>query len=147
MIATWPSTIPAGRTSDAQMMNIDFFATFLAMAGIDLPTDRVIDGQNLLPLMTGESAESPHEELFYVMYMGAYALRHRDHFKYYATATSENSLFLWLGPLHPFLFDLNVDPNESYDQRAHYPDRARRMRDRLYAFNREMETNPRGWLD
>lgn len=147
MIATWPSTIPAGRTSDAQMMNIDFFATFLAMAGIDLPTDRVIDGQNLLPLMTGESAESPHEELFYVMYMGAYALRHRDHFKYYATATSENSLFLWMGPLHPFLFDLNVDPNESYDQRAHYPDRARRMRDRLYAFNREMETNPRGWLD
>ena len=147
MIATWPSTIPAGRTSDAQMMNIDFFATFLAMAGIDLPTDRVIDGQNLLPLMTGESAESPHEELFYVMYMGAYALRHRDHFKYYATAASENSLFLWMGPLHPFLFDLNVDPNESYDQRAHYPDRARRMRDRLYAFNREMETNPRGWLD
>jgi arylsulfatase A len=147
MIATWPSTIPAGRTSDAQMMNIDFFATFLAMAGIDLPTDRVIDGQNLLPLMTGESAENPHEELFYVMYMGAYALRHRDHFKYYATAASENSLFLWMGPLHPFLFDLNVDPNESYDQRAHYPDRARRMRDRLYAFNREMETNPRGWLD
>lgn len=67
MIATWPSTVPAGTMSDAQMMNIDFFATFLAMAGIDLPTDRVIDGQNLLPLMTGESAESPHEELFYVM--------------------------------------------------------------------------------
>lgn len=147
VIATWPGTIPAGRTSDAQMMNIDFFATFLAMAGIDLPTDRVIDGQNLLPLMTGESAESPHEELFYIMSMGAYALRHRDHFKYYASATSDNSLYIGMGPLHPFLFDLNVDPNESYDQRAHYPERAKRMRDRLYAFNREMEINPRGWLD
>lgn len=147
MIATWPGTIPAGRTSNAQMMNIDFFATFLAMAGVDLPTDRVIDGRNLLPLLTGESDESPHEELFYVMDVKAYALRHANHFKYYASTTSENALFLRMGLLHPFLFDLNLDPDESYDQRAHYPERAKQMRDRLYEFNWELEHNPRGWLE
>ncbi len=147
VIASWAGTIPAGRKSQAQMMNIDFFPTFLAMAGVDLPTDRLIDGKNLLPLMKGESDESPHEELFYVFNVAAYALRHRDHFKYYASTTSENSLYQTMGRLHPFLFNLNVDPNESYDQRDHDPARAKRMRDRLYAFNREMETNPRGWLD
>ena len=129
------------------MMNIDFFPTFLAMAGVDLPRDRIIDGQNLLPLLRGESLESPHEQLFYVMNVKAYAVRQRDHFKYYASSTSDNAVYLGMGLLHPFLFDLNVDPNESYDQRAHYPERAVQMRAQLYAFNREMETNPRGWLD
>ncbi|MBN1304932.1 MAG: sulfatase-like hydrolase/transferase [Anaerolineales bacterium] len=61
--------------------------------------------------------------------------------------TSDNAIYAGMGLLHPFLFDLNVDPNESYDQRSHHPDRARRMRDQLYAFNREIETNPRGWLN
>jgi arylsulfatase A len=147
VIASWPGSIPAGRSSAAQMMNIDFFPTFLAMAGVDLPADRVIDGKNLLPLLMGESGESPHEELFCVMNVKAYAVRHRDHFKYYATTTSDNAAYLGMGPLHPFLFDLNVDPNESYDQHAHHPERAKRMRDQLYAFNREMESNPRGWFD
>jgi len=144
---TWPGTIPTGKSCDAQMMNIDFFPTFLAMTGVDPPKDRIIDGKNLIPLLTGESVESPHEELFYVMNVSAYAVRYRDHFKYYASTTSDNAFYLGMGTLHPFLFDLNVDPNESYDQRAHYPDRAKRMRDQLYAFNREIEINPRGWLE
>ena len=147
VIAKWPGTIPSGRSSDAQMMNIDFFPTFLAMAGVELPKDRSIDGKDLLPLLTGESLESPHEQLFYVMNVKAYAVRQRDHYKYYASATSDNASYLGMGLLHPFLFDLNVDPNESYDQRAHDPERAARMRAQLYAFNREMERNPRGWLD
>ena len=147
VIASWPGTIPAGSTSDAQMMNIDFFPTFLEMAGVDLPADRSIDGKNLLPLLKAESLESPHAELFYVMNVKAYAVRHRDHFKYYASSTSDNAVYLGMGLLHPFLFDLNVDQDESYDQRAHYPERAARMRDQLYAFNREMESNPRGWLE
>lgn len=146
MLVSWPGTIPAGRSVTEQMMNIDFFPTFLGMAGVPLPSDRAIDGRNLMPLLTGETDAGPHDELFFVMDMEAYGLRHRDHFKYFATTTSENAKYLGMGNLHPFLFNLEVDPDESYDLRDHYPQRAQEMRDRLYEFNRELETNPRGWV-
>ena len=60
MIARWPGKIPAGQVCDAVAGTIDFFPTALALAGIPLPTDRVIDGRNLLPLLSGE-AEKIHD--------------------------------------------------------------------------------------
>jgi arylsulfatase A len=145
-LACWPGTIPGGQQITEQMMNIDFFPTFLKMAGISLSEDREIDGEDILPLMTGEMDKSPHDELLYISGMHAYGLRNSDHFKYFASTGSENAEYGKHGMMiHPFLFDLNVDPNESYDQSSHYPERTKKMRDRLYEFNRSMETNPRGW--
>jgi arylsulfatase A-like enzyme len=42
---------------------MDLFPTVLAAAGIDLPKDRRLDGENLLPLLMS-SGKSPHEVLF-----------------------------------------------------------------------------------
>lgn len=145
-LACWPGTIPEDQMITEQMMNIDFFPTFLGMAGIGIPEDREIDGRDILPLLKGDTGKSPHKDLYYVSGMHAYGLRNDDHFKYFASTESDNAEYAKHGmSIHPFLFDLNVDQNESYDQSAHYPERAKEMRDKLYAFNREMEKNPRGW--
>ncbi|MCG8478517.1 MAG: sulfatase [Spirochaetales bacterium] len=143
-IASWPSTIPAGRSSDEIVMNIDILPTLLAAAGIDLPQDREIDGRDILPLLVGERTESPHDELFFVMDMKAQAVVDRDRFKYYGSGKSDNSTYGML-KIHPFLFDTSRDRDESYDLKAHHPDRAAHMRDRLARFNREIRSNPRGW--
>ena len=42
---------------------MDLFATALAAAGVALPTDRVIDGQDLLPVLAGK-AHSRHDVIF-----------------------------------------------------------------------------------
>ncbi len=60
LIARWPGKIPAGVTSDALGVMPDLFATTLSAAGIPLPGDRVIDGRNLLPVLTS-GATSPHD--------------------------------------------------------------------------------------
>ena len=64
MIARWPGRIPAGRVCREVAGVIDFFPTLVGLAGGKLPTDRVIDGKDIFPLMTTEGAKSPHEAIF-----------------------------------------------------------------------------------
>ena len=62
-IARWPGKIPAGHTSSEPAVTMDLFATALKVAGVPAPSDRVIDGLNILPLLTSD-AKSPHEVIF-----------------------------------------------------------------------------------
>jgi len=59
----WPGKIPPGQTSAALGVTMDIFATALAVAGISAPDDRVIDGRNLMPVLTTK-APSPHAVIF-----------------------------------------------------------------------------------
>ena len=51
----WPGRIEPGTVIDEPVAHIDILPTFVAAGGATLPSDRVIDGRNLLPLVTGES--------------------------------------------------------------------------------------------
>ncbi len=62
-IARWPGKIPGGQMSAALGVTMDIFATSLAAANISAPGDRVIDGRNLLPVLTS-AASSPHAVIF-----------------------------------------------------------------------------------
>lgn len=64
-IVRWPGTIPAGQTCREVATAMDFLPTFAGIAGADVPTDRIIDGKDILPLMTEERATSPHEAFYY----------------------------------------------------------------------------------
>lgn len=63
-IARWPGKIPPEQVSREVIASIDVFPTILGAAGADLPADRVIDGRDLLPLMSGQASESPHEAVY-----------------------------------------------------------------------------------
>lgn len=63
MIARWPGKIPPQQVIDTVSGSIDIFPTILNQAGIKLPTDRVIDGKDLFPVLT-ENADSQHEALY-----------------------------------------------------------------------------------
>ncbi|MBI5686872.1 MAG: sulfatase [Verrucomicrobia bacterium] len=62
-IARWPGRIPAGHHSAEPAVTMDVFVTVLAAAGIAAPADRVLDGRDIMPLLTS-SAKSPHEAVF-----------------------------------------------------------------------------------
>lgn len=63
----WPGKIPAGTKCSVPAMTIDILPTIAGLLDAQLP-DHKIDGKDILPLMLGESDESPHEA--YYMYYG-----------------------------------------------------------------------------
>jgi uncharacterized sulfatase len=63
-IAWWPGRIPDGQVSGELAATVDVFPTIVEAAGGRLPEGRKIDGENLLPLMTGKTSKSPHEAIF-----------------------------------------------------------------------------------
>ena len=88
MVAWWPGTIEAGSIADTPAMNIDFLPTAAALAGVELPTDRTIDGQNLTPLIEGQAtAELAQRELIYFDDYDAEGIRIGD----WKLLTSHNS--------------------------------------------------------
>ncbi|HUG70805.1 MAG TPA: sulfatase [Pirellulaceae bacterium] len=62
-IARWPGKIPAGHRNDSPAVIMDLFTTALTVAGIAPPADLVIDGRDIMPLLTGD-ATSPHAAIF-----------------------------------------------------------------------------------
>jgi arylsulfatase A-like enzyme len=54
-IVRWPGHVPAGRVSDAPVSGLDLLPTLAAIAGFPVPTDRPIDGEDVSPLLRGET--------------------------------------------------------------------------------------------
>lgn len=63
-IIRWPAGLPAGQVSDEMMTAMDILPTFAKIAGAELPTDRELDGKDILPVLLGKE-KTPHEVLFY----------------------------------------------------------------------------------
>jgi arylsulfatase A-like enzyme len=54
MIVRWPGVTAPGSKCDVPVSNVDFYPTFLAVAGAPAPAS-VLDGESLLPLFRGET--------------------------------------------------------------------------------------------
>ena len=54
LIISWPGKIKEGSSCDTPVIDIDFFPTFLELAGIKAFSDQLLDGQSLLPLLSGK---------------------------------------------------------------------------------------------
>lgn len=75
-IIRWPGKIPAGEVSNAIVTEMDFLPTFARLSGAQMPSDRIIDGKDVWPLVSGQpGAVSPHEVLFFYSSERLQALR------------------------------------------------------------------------
>ena len=61
----WKGHIPAGKIVDEPVIQLDIHPTALALAGVKVPAEAKLDGANLLPHLTGETAAVPHAALFW----------------------------------------------------------------------------------
>ncbi len=107
----WPAGIHGGGRFDAPVHHFDLFATAAAAAGAALPSDRVIDGVNLLPFIRGEARGVPHHELFWRSGVTRSALV--DGWKLNVSDP----------PGRSWLFDLASDPLEQNDLSSARPDK------------------------
>jgi arylsulfatase A-like enzyme len=63
----WPDRVPAGQTCDKMAISLDIFATAAAAGGGTMPTDRVMDGVDLVPYLQAGNTGVPHDMLYWRM--------------------------------------------------------------------------------
>jgi arylsulfatase A len=65
-VIRWPGRIPAGATSSELCTTMDLLPTFARLAGTEPPQDRIIDGHDVWPILSGQpGAKSPYEAFYY----------------------------------------------------------------------------------
>lgn len=64
-----PGLIPEGKTCNEITTSMDILPTFCQMAGVEIPNDRIIDGEDISPLMTGEKERFDEERIYYYYFL------------------------------------------------------------------------------
>jgi arylsulfatase A-like enzyme len=148
-IARWPGRIPQGQVCDKLCSTMDILPTIAALAGAELPGDRVIDGINIYPAMHGQENAKAHEVLYYyngvtleVVREGKWKLhlpRRPDMKVYWSRGKAGGFQSL----KSPVLYNLADDVGEKTDLADKHPDVVKRLlglaekaREELGDFNR-----------
>lgn len=130
----WPRQFEGGHDIDAVAHPIDILPTILSACGVPLPTDREIDGADLLPLLSGQIAPEtwPERRIFMQWHRGDVPIRYRN----YAVITQQYKLTRPHESQPDELYDLAADPFEQHDIAARQPELVQQLRN---AYD--------GWLD
>jgi arylsulfatase A-like enzyme len=128
-VAKWPGRIVAGTQYKQPVSNIDILPTVVAAAGGSLPTDRVMDGVNLLPFLgknAAQQAPQPNRSLFW-----------RDG-PYRTVQDGGWKLIVSEMPKKDWLFNLNADPTEKLNLAAAQPQKLAQLKAVLQAHHANM---------
>ncbi len=121
----WPGTIPPNTRYESMVSHFDIFGTAAAAAGAQAPTDRIIDGVNLLPFVRGEAAGKPHDRLFW---------RGGD---YRVVRDGDWKLQLTQLPKQDWLYNLARDPGEKNNLAASEPAKVAELKALIEGFNKQ----------
>jgi arylsulfatase A len=131
-VMRWPGNIKPGTVCREVTATIDLLPTFAALAGATLPTDRIIDGKDIGPLMRGEpNAKSPHVAYYFYWNRELQAVRsgkwklHFPHKYGHVKTPGKGGLpgeYLPAQAIEKSLFDMEADPGETKNIAADHPD-------------------------
>jgi uncharacterized sulfatase len=132
----WKGNIPAGVVYNQPVISLDVAATVLELAGCNIKseteTNLRLDGVNLLPYLTGQKNETPHETLFW-RWLAQSAIR-------------EGKWKLLLGGAREYLYDLETDSGETRNLVAEHPEIVTRLRTRLEQWAKELQPAGLGYV-
>lgn len=158
-IFRWPGVIPEGQVSNVPISSMDLFPLIAGLAGADLPSDRKIDGKDIIDIVTGESIEAPHEFIYYYNAHSLQAVR-KGKWKLHLPRTKteqpywgrvgKNRFFFTLE--QPFLVNLEDDIAEEKNVAAEHPEivemlqaEAENIQTELGGFKRPGSDQRPGW--
>ncbi len=150
-IVRWPGRIKPGSVSNEPVSTIDFFPTAIELAGassVGSESKLPVDGHSILPLLLGREKTSPHDMILFFDGLYLQTVRARkwklhvarwNYPRYTASAGSQQNLVL----PRPELYDMTVDPGESYDLAGDHQEVVKQIRSRivtaLTGFPREIQ--------
>ncbi len=113
----WPNAVKGGQVYRNVVSTMDVFTTSLIAAGGSLPKDRIYDGVDLKPFLTGAAKGIPHDALMW---------RRTPH-----ASIRKGDWKLWksLDGKFALLFNLKTDPNEATNLADKEPARLKELSD------------------
>ncbi len=124
----WPAKIAAGGRYDSAVAHVDIFSTALAAAGVEPPSDRVIDGINILDYALQEPQSVLSRPIFWRT--GGYKVVLQDGWKLQLQEQNDKT----------WLFNLNEDPTEQVNLslKEEHSNTLKTLRETLYELDSQM---------
>ncbi len=132
LLVRYPGSVRPGSRCDVPVTTPDFFPTFLELAGISSDSSRSVDGQSIVPLLTGE--DIPERPIFW-------------HYPHYGNQGGTPAASVVLGRYKYIeffenereeLYDLKADFSETKNLAKLRPDIAANLRMMLHGWQREV---------
>jgi len=155
-IARRPGRVPAGKECRELATMMDILPTFAALAGLEPPKDRVIDGKNISPLLEKpETAKTPYEAFYYYFMGQLQAVRAGKWKLHLPLQRKEHGWHLQPYEEKGKLYDLEADLGESIDLMDKYPDVVAKLSALADAARQDIgdgirngkNQRPAGWVD
>ena len=145
-IFRWPGRIAPKQVSDVTLTSMDLLPLFCELAGVKQPSDRKIDGKNILPILQGKETTTPHKFLYYYNGTNLQAVREGNwklHLPrtakdqpFWSKKRSKKRGFVTLG--QHVLFNLKNDLGERRNVAAQHPDVLARLQKQAEAIRAEL---------
>jgi len=123
-----PGRVPAGKVCPELATMMDILPTFAALAGLEPPRDRVIDGKDISALLEKpETAKTPYDVFFYYFMGQLQAVRSGRWKLHLPLAKKRHGWHLEPYEEKGMLFDLEADAAESVNRIDKHPDIVARL--------------------
>ena len=118
-VMRWPGKLPKGKIVKQMVTSLDLFPTFAALAEVELPSDRIIDGKNAFSVLDGSKTDPLHEAFYYYKHTYLLAVR-SGKWKLMLPRPAFPKDLQWYRRFQfeikkPQLFDLDADISEKND--------------------------------
>jgi len=118
-LAWWPGMIEAGTVTDAVGSTMDLFPTALELSGGEVPPDRVIDGESLVPVFRDPTVEG-RDPVFFYRGDQVFAVRKGPWKAHFTTQSGYADDRTAHDP--PLLYHLEHDPREQFNEAEAHPE-------------------------
>jgi arylsulfatase A-like enzyme len=130
----WKGKIPAGKTFDQPIIQLDILPTAITAASGKVDPSWKLDGVNLLPYLTGENKARPHETLYW-RFGNQWAIHHGD----WKLLVGNEPGSPATPDKKPSLFNLAADIGEATDLAADQPEKVRELQSIWDKWNAQQE--------
>lgn len=127
LIIRWPGKVKKGTTSNVPVSSIDFYPTFLDVAGADKPSNQILDGVSILPLIT--QGKAPQRDALFWHYPSETA--HAKDRMGSVIRKGDFKLIQFYEDGRLELYDLKNDPGEKTDLSSKMPGKVRELKELL----------------
>ncbi len=131
LIVKWPGKIKAGSESKAIVSSVDFYPTFLELAGVEKPV-QILDGKSLLPELL-ENKFEPERAIFW-----HYPVYHHEQ-PMGAVRKGEWKLVENFVTGKFSLYNLRADISEAMDLSEIYPDKTEELKELLKEWQKDVK--------
>jgi len=141
-IIRWKNRIAKGQVNNEVASMIDWFPTFLRLTGGKIPTDRMIDGKDISPVLFGAGKRENHDFAF-IHYGNLEGFRSEEWKIKFPEPLRKGNFWVADVPAHDtILFNLKTDIAETTDVKEQYPEVYRKIVGKANAFKETLKDCP-----